>query len=495
MAFELFPDPPVTPLPVGPQGVRVDTVFVQHAGVPMPEFAGIYAQMMFLRVAMIGPAMVPPRFFLRAGAGPPVEAVSDPTPIFRDAAAAGAAGLVGDVFSIAVSNQVFEIVVGFDQATTERWELGIENDDPTTVRLFTWIVAETPAETINAWVDPATFRPRFAEPPAAQFEPVTAAEGTPVTLTGDNFDIGAVRVAFGAITTELIGSPSRTRLVAAVPEGLDPETAVPITVTTTAGAAVSTVRFRAVARQVVLLGRADHGVEDVAAALRARGLRTVTVGAETFTADTALVAAVVSCVDGPMPDMRRSLHSLGGRTVARAAIVLTKTDVVADPEIQALVEAETRELLAGVHISPLDPHSVVRQPGPDVAAEVVRILALPEANYHVVAPLAATIGFADPPFTPERAKRGDPITLHVVNPEQEPLKVGFQPLWFGLPQQVVDAEIIGTSTGVSVQVRVPSLAMAGIHGLGSGVAVVSLVAGDHRIECGQRFQVESAVNP
>jgi hypothetical protein len=32
---------------------QADATFVQHVGAPLPEYAGIYEQMMYLRVAML----------------------------------------------------------------------------------------------------------------------------------------------------------------------------------------------------------------------------------------------------------------------------------------------------------------------------------------------------------------------------------------------------------------------------------------------------------
>jgi hypothetical protein len=77
MGFMLFPDPKLAALTVDRNGGRVDTSFGQLTGAPLPEFSGIYARMMFIRVAMLG-GSVAPTMFLRAGQGPPV-AVSTST--------------------------------------------------------------------------------------------------------------------------------------------------------------------------------------------------------------------------------------------------------------------------------------------------------------------------------------------------------------------------------------------------------------------------------
>lgn len=58
MGFSLYPDPPV-PLVVGANGGQVDSVLTQRAGAPRPDPTGIYAQMMFMRVAMKVGAVAP----------------------------------------------------------------------------------------------------------------------------------------------------------------------------------------------------------------------------------------------------------------------------------------------------------------------------------------------------------------------------------------------------------------------------------------------------
>ena len=61
MGFSLYPDPPVPPVPlvVGANGGQVDSVLTQRAGAPRPDLTGIYAQMMFMRVAMKVGAVAP----------------------------------------------------------------------------------------------------------------------------------------------------------------------------------------------------------------------------------------------------------------------------------------------------------------------------------------------------------------------------------------------------------------------------------------------------
>ena len=58
--------------------------------------------------------------------------------------------------------------------------------------------------------------PVFDSPPN-QFNPKFGPANTNVTLMGSNFNVGAVAVRFGATVATLIGTPSATRIVAAVP--------------------------------------------------------------------------------------------------------------------------------------------------------------------------------------------------------------------------------------------------------------------------------------
>ena len=157
MGFTLYPQPAVRSLVVAKGGARVDTDFLQRAGTPLPEFAGIYAQMMFLRVAMIaGDAAAPPTLFLTAGNGPSVEIGTDPRSVSRATGGAGT-GVVGDVFLVAGPGNTFQVMVGFEELTSEAWKLGIRNNDPAADLDFTWVVADNAGETNQPWVDVRRF--------------------------------------------------------------------------------------------------------------------------------------------------------------------------------------------------------------------------------------------------------------------------------------------------------------------------------------------------
>ena len=379
MAFTLFPEPGTVPLTVD-HNSRIDVGFTQRAGAPPPDLADIYAQAMFVRVAMIG-GLALPEFLVTAGTGVPVVVGPDQTAVFR----ADGSGVVGDVFMTAQEGNVFDIFVGFYKLTTETWKLGIRNTHPTDDMLYTWVVADRGEDTVQPWVDPATFAPRFDAPPG-EFAPATGAWRAPVTVHGSNFHIGSPRVSFGATPATLLAAPTPTELKVAVPEALPADSAVPITVVTAAGTATTTASFHLQSRHIVLLGHQNHGIETVKDALAAGGLPTVTVGPESFSDDAELVAVVVSCLDGPMPGTRTSVLALGGKVLVRAAIVITKVDLVDDPEIQALVEAETRELLSLSGIAPMDADQVIKTPTQDVAAQIEMLLGTPKRNYRVEVP-------------------------------------------------------------------------------------------------------------
>jgi hypothetical protein len=56
----------------------------------------------------------------------------------------------------------------------------------------------------------------------AQFDPTTGLPGSRVTLSGVNFNVPALRVAFGGIPATVLGTPSATQATVAVPDGLAP---------------------------------------------------------------------------------------------------------------------------------------------------------------------------------------------------------------------------------------------------------------------------------
>jgi hypothetical protein len=384
VVFGLFPDPVVGPLPVAAGGLA-EAGFDQFAGEPVPEFAGVYERMMFIRVAVLGGAAVP-AVLLRAGSGPAVEVAAASRPVFRAKAAAGAGtGFVGDVFLAPAPESVVQVVVGFDRDTVEQWVLGIRNLDGQE-RWFTWVVAGSAGEAVQPWADPASFVPGFAPVP---FVPDRAVPGAAVVLSGVNLQVAGPRVFFGSREADLLSDPGPQALTAAVPEGLvaagQAGADVEVQVRTGAGTATANTTFHVLGQEVVLIGHPDHGLAGIAGQLRDEGSMTVSIGPEAFSDSAGLLLSVVDCRDGPMPALRESLRALDGRVVARAAVLLINTDML-DPELAQLVELEVLELHAKVGIAPLDSGEVIRLPGQQLVPEVGRVLAQPRRDFHVSVP-------------------------------------------------------------------------------------------------------------
>jgi len=92
--FMVYPRPPAAPLPVA-GGSSTEMVFAEQlAGPSLPEQAGIYQQMMFVRIAAQG-GDVEPSLAMIAGSGDAVTLTANPTPIHRGP---GGVGFVGDVW-------------------------------------------------------------------------------------------------------------------------------------------------------------------------------------------------------------------------------------------------------------------------------------------------------------------------------------------------------------------------------------------------------------
>ena len=90
--------------------------------------------------------------------------------------------------------------------------------------------------------------PAFTDP-GGQCSPTQGPAGTRVTINGFNFNVGTPQVQFAAVTAIVVGAPTATQIVAQVPSGLLPAGSsgadVKITVSTTAGVAVSDDAFHA----------------------------------------------------------------------------------------------------------------------------------------------------------------------------------------------------------------------------------------------------------
>ena len=59
--------------------------------------------------------------------------------------------------------------------------------------------------------------PVLADPPS-EFSPRTGTAGQQVTLSGRNFNIGTIAVAFGTFTATIVGTPTPSQIVVVVPD-------------------------------------------------------------------------------------------------------------------------------------------------------------------------------------------------------------------------------------------------------------------------------------
>ncbi|MGW8374969.1 vWA domain-containing protein [Streptomyces sp. ODS28] len=143
--FKVYPDTQPTPLPQQvASGATAALTFAQLTG--PSSFPGIYAATMHLRVAMFGGAFAP-GLSLSAGGGPALLLTANSTQINTPA------GRLGDAKAVAEADNITRIQVDFDAETAVTWQLLIHNNDPTDTREFTFVVAQTLAETAQPWID------------------------------------------------------------------------------------------------------------------------------------------------------------------------------------------------------------------------------------------------------------------------------------------------------------------------------------------------------
>jgi len=119
-----------------------------------------------------------------------------------------------------------QIVVAVPNVTAQAVTITVQTAGGTTTSVDTFQI-----------VPPA---PTFAASPN-QFNPKLGLANTNVTLFGNNFNVSPVKVLFGATAATLVGSPTGTQIVAAVPSMA--AGAVTITVQTGGGQVTSTDTF------------------------------------------------------------------------------------------------------------------------------------------------------------------------------------------------------------------------------------------------------------
>jgi hypothetical protein len=88
--------------------------------------------------------------------------------------------------------------------------------------------------------------PAFVSFPSPQFIPRSGVIGQPITVFGNNFDVGSLQVLFGNVPAAIVGAPSRKQVVVKVPPGLTSAgtpAVVKLTVSNEAGSSISDDRF------------------------------------------------------------------------------------------------------------------------------------------------------------------------------------------------------------------------------------------------------------
>jgi YVTN family beta-propeller protein len=207
LSFTLYPEPAVRALAV-PAGATVFTPFAQRSA-RVPKFDPPYAQIMFLRIAMLRGTSAP-KLLLAVGDGTPVEVSVDPQGVF---ASPGDVHYVGDVSLTSLGDNIFAILIGLVSAEPAlTWRLGIRNTDATK-SFFTWVVADSEADTEQNWVDPD-----------AAGVPVTTSILLPGTLTHIALEPGAQTAylcKFSGSAVAVIDVPGRA-VIATIPVGQHP---------------------------------------------------------------------------------------------------------------------------------------------------------------------------------------------------------------------------------------------------------------------------------
>jgi IPT/TIG domain len=117
---------------------------------------------------------------------------------------------------------------------------------PITARIITDLRQRrlTVSDVVNrmALIEGVLLLPSFDKAPRPQFVPPTGVVNQAITLNGNNFNVGTIKVFFGTQEAPLVTATSATRIVVRVPAGLTPQgkpTQVKITVSNQGGSAVS----------------------------------------------------------------------------------------------------------------------------------------------------------------------------------------------------------------------------------------------------------------
>lgn len=148
MAFDVYPQPPIAPRHIDAHSSWVVPLTQERRSAEATPA-------MYIRVAIIASA-VNPTFALQAGAGDPVP-VPSASGIWDQPGGVGHGNYVGDSYLTAESNGVYLIKVLLFLNTPSAWKLTITNNDPAaTGKDFTFVVADSNADSHQPWIDTST---------------------------------------------------------------------------------------------------------------------------------------------------------------------------------------------------------------------------------------------------------------------------------------------------------------------------------------------------
>jgi translation elongation factor EF-Tu-like GTPase len=150
---------------------------------------------------------------------------------------------------------------------------------------------------------------------------------------------------------------------------------------------------------IILLGRSEQGsLEEAAQVIASQsGFGT---DVNTDTSDAELVLFTVNAPDGPMPQTRREIENLDGKSIPRAAILITHVDQMNDPELLELEALEIRQLLAGYMMdrSQAEQLPLLHDNDPELIYKINDLINSPVVNIVMSNPPTPEPTHTDPPI-------------------------------------------------------------------------------------------------
>ncbi|MGW4339250.1 hypothetical protein ACWEK5_41640 [Rhodococcus koreensis] len=176
MAFAVFPASHIAPVSVSSGGVSVAANFAETVGGPLPT--------MFLRVVKLGkdcsaPGGADPTLMLRAGTGAAVTVKKAPSLVsVRDGQQANDAPMATAHYKAEPGN-VYLVIIRLSLPDPNRvWQLSVRNNDAELMS-FTWVVADSDADSRQPWVTmPTALRCEALEGESATVTARVANRGT-----------------------------------------------------------------------------------------------------------------------------------------------------------------------------------------------------------------------------------------------------------------------------------------------------------------------------